>query len=125
MGSLELPAWPGLVLGEALPLPKCRTQCKDPEDPTPPCCVPPPSSLCCSVSIATASLWDGSGIRAGAPPGPGPVPAPPNTVSGAGASAGRGQGLRHFQKQRERNCWKGVRERVPGSEGARGVCCRL
>ena len=29
MGSLELPAWPGLVLGEALPLPKCRTQCKE------------------------------------------------------------------------------------------------
>ena len=96
-----------------------------PEDPTPPCCAPPPASLCCSVSIATASLWDRSGIRAGAPPGPGPVPAPPNTVTGAGGSAGGGQGLRHFQKQRERNCWKGVREGVPGSEGARGVCCRL
>lgn len=96
-----------------------------PEDPTPPCCAPPPASLCCSVSIATASLWDRSGIRAGAPPGPGPVPAPPNTVTGAGSSAGGGQGLRHFQKQRERNCWKGVREGVPGSEGAWGVCHRL
>ena len=29
MGSLELPAWPGLVLGEALPLQKCGMQCKE------------------------------------------------------------------------------------------------
>ena len=80
-----------------------------------------PASLCCSVSIATALRWDRSGIPGGRATGPGPVPAPPNTVSGAEGPAGGGQGARHFQKQRERNCWKGVGEGVPGSEGTRGA----
>lgn len=80
-----------------------------------------PASLCCSVSIATALRWDRSGIPGGRATGPGPVPAPPNTVSGAEGPAGGGQGACHFQKQRERNCWKGVGEGMPGTEGTRGA----
>lgn len=55
------------------------------------------------------------------PPGPVPVlprrPPPPDTVDGADGQVGGGQGAHHFQKQRERNCWKRERGRAPGREG--------